>query len=397
MQQNNFKNSTRPVKASEEAKAKPKKPHFHQKHPKISLLIVALLITLIAGIIYYCLNQNKTVAPHQKTQKPAYYSALSGRKVNSKDKVHATTTCIMIENSAAARPQSGLEDAGVIYEAIAEGGISRFLALYQDRKPELVGPIRSVRMHFAEWAMPYHCSLAHVGGADDALKSVRHQDSFRDIDQFFNDGTYWRSRNRRAPHNVYSSFEKIDALNRDKNYDSSIYNGFARRDQKKTAKTNPKSKHKKASKDASKDQPVKTNLANLIDINLGADKTFNVHYQWDRKNNNYIRSYQNGTMHQSINLNGQSVQLRPDVVIAMAVDSVGRPGTNFSNFTTTGSGTAHIFQNGKVIKATWHKDSVQSELVFRNKKSKIIKLNRGQTWISAYPKNVGSIHYSQRD
>ena len=98
----------------------------------------------------------------------------------------------MIENSPDARPQSGIKQAGVVYEAIAEGGITRFLALYQEAKPGLIGPVRSVRMYYVDWAAPYNASIAHIGGSAAALAEVRNG-NYRDIDQFFNSGSYWRA------------------------------------------------------------------------------------------------------------------------------------------------------------------------------------------------------------
>ena len=107
----------------------------------------------------------------------------------------------MIENSPDARPQSGLKAAGVVYEAIAEGGITRFMALYQTSKPELIGPVRSLRMYYLDWFAPYSASIAHVGGSLNALTEAR-SGKYRDLDQFFNSQTYWRASDRYAPHNV---------------------------------------------------------------------------------------------------------------------------------------------------------------------------------------------------
>src|SRR5690606_9454884 len=79
-----------------------------------------------------------------------YYSPLTGELVANESDQTAPVTAVMIENSPDARPQSGLKDAGVVYEAIAEGGITRFLAIYQNKKPELIGPVRSLRMYYVD-------------------------------------------------------------------------------------------------------------------------------------------------------------------------------------------------------------------------------------------------------
>ena len=76
--------------------------------------------------------------------------------------------------------------AEVVYEAIAEGGITRFEAFYQQNKPQLIGPVRSVRPYYIDWAVPYQPSFAHVGGSAVALKEIRNG-KYRDLDQFFNE------------------------------------------------------------------------------------------------------------------------------------------------------------------------------------------------------------------
>ena len=395
---------TKESKRKEEKKKKPKKPNWFKRHKKTTIVLCFFLTLFLAATAAFVINklnrpEGNTVLKPEKSAVTHHYSALTGRKVDNKDAVHATTTCVMIENSTAARPQSGLEDAGVIYEAIAEGGISRFLTVFQDRKPTLVGPVRSVRLHFAQWGTPYHCTFAHVGGADDALQLVRSSNDIRDADQFFNDSYYWRSKTRQAPHNMYTNFEKIDQYNQAKNYTSSQYDGFARKtikikDVQKQLKKCAKLREK-ATTDATNNAEVTkkcSNLASLININLSSS-VFNPSYQYNSKDNTYYRSYQNGEKHLTVNKEGQESQLHPDVVIAIAVNAINRPGTEYDNFITTGEGKAHIFQNGTVQEATWVRESANDELSFKNAKGKIIKLNRGQTWITAYPANVGTVQY----
>jgi len=93
------------------------------------------------------------------------------------------TTAVMIENSTAARPQSGLDQAGVVFEAIAEGGITRFEAIYQDSQPAYLGPVRSVRPYYIQWALGFDAAIAHVGGSPEALSDIKTWNA-KDLDQF---------------------------------------------------------------------------------------------------------------------------------------------------------------------------------------------------------------------
>lgn len=297
-----------------------------------------------------------------------FYSRLTGREVSSAATITSAATCIMIENSPSARPQSGLNEAGVIYEAIAEGGITRFLAIFQEAKPNYIGPVRSVRLTFAELAKPYHCSIAHVGGSDNALQLIRNNSEFRDIDQFFNDKYYWRIRSRAAPHNVYTRFSMLDELNFNKGYRTSEFNGFARI-KPDTAPTKPET------------------TASTINVPMGS-ALYSPVYHYDANTNKYLRSYAQGGDHYSINEDNSKIRNAPDVVIAMKVTSISRSSeAAYADYVTTGSGDAHIFQNGGVISGRWTRNDTNSEIRFTDTNGNDIQLNRGQTWITLYPSN----------
>ena len=330
------------------------------------------LIVLAAGVASaaYLLTTPEKVdqAAVKITKKPAppapkFYSPLTGMLVKDEASTKQAVTAIMIENSPDARPQSGLKQAGVVYEAIAEGGITRFLALYQESKPQLIGPVRSVRMYYIDWAAPYNASIAHIGGSAAALAEVRNG-NYRDIDQFFNAAYYWRATDRYAPHNVYTSFEKLDALNAKKQYTSSTFTGFGRTDGK----------------------PVATPTAKSIDMTISS-AWYNTHYDYDPTTNTYPRSIGGQASNDR-----EEGRLAPAVVVAMRVNmsKIFEDGWR-ETITTTGSGSAVIFQNGTATEATWRKNSRSEQLEFIDAAGKPIALNRGQTWVTAVPNGTGNV------
>lgn len=338
------------------------------------IAIVLVIIAIIGGGVFLFLktgaSSTELDALETAEAKPdeIYYSRLTGKEVTNAETTTAATTCIMIENSPSARPQSGLNEAGVIYEAIAEGGITRFLAIFQEAKPSYVGPVRSVRLTFAELAKPYHCSIAHVGGSDNALNLIRNNSEFRDIDQFFNDKYYWRIRSRAAPHNVYTRFSMLDELNFNKGYRTSEYNGFAR-----------------VKPDTTPIAPE--TVASTINIPMGS-ATYSPTYTYNAETNKYLRSYAQGGEHYSISEDGTKIRNAPDVVVAMKVTSIARSSeAAYADYVTTGTGDAYIFQNGGVTSGRWTRDNVNSELRFTDTSGNDIQLNRGQTWITLYPSN----------
>ncbi len=269
----------------------------------------------------------------------------------------------MLENSPDARPQSGLKDAEIVYEAVAEGGITRFLALYQQRQPETIGPVRSLRMYYVDWLTPYNASVAHVGGSAAALQLVRNG-GYRDIDQFFNPNFYRRASDRFAPHNVYTSFSKLNELNAAKGYNSSEPKQF----------------------DRSEDEKEPAQDGTQINLSISGP-TYNSSYAYDAASKLYSRS-QAGAPH----ADREAGQIQAKVVVALRVDmqKVFEDGYRES-ITTTGSGQAIVFQNGHANTVSWHKDSREAQLRFTDAAGQSFKLARGTTWISAIPVSGGNV------
>ena len=339
-------------------------------HPKVSFGLVGIGILIFAGLTYAVATQLKTEfkeAPDIKITKRnvKYYSPLTGVKVKNEAATTQLVTAIMIENSPDARPHSGLKQAGVVYEAIAEGGITRYVALYQQDKPKLVGPVRSLRPYYLDWITPYNPSIAHVGGSAKALKAVRNS-KYRDIDQFFNPDTYWRASDRYAPHNVYTSFSRLDKLNKQKGFKTSNFKSFDRVDPK----------------------PAKKPDATNIKIDFSSPE-FNTKYIYNKNKNNYTR-YVGGEVHKD----REKGPITPTVVVAIEVSeqTFNEDGPR-ERITTTGSGKATILQNGTVIEAKWRKIAVDKPLELIDKAGKPIALVRGQTWIAAIPSGRGSVSW----
>lgn len=292
-----------------------------------------------------------------------YFSRLTGLPVVGREALNSPATCMMIENSPQARPQSGLHNAGVVYEAVAEGGITRFMAVFQEGElAELMGPVRSVRLYYAEWAKPYNCAIAHVGGADDALSLV-HGAGWRDADQFFNSGAYWRASSAQAPHNVYTNAERMKALNASKGWTNSEFAGLPRA--------------------VGGVLPTRSEApATAINIRISS-ALYNANYIYDAASNSYLRSHESGGAHMDRDVNGGLTQNAPKVVVAIMVEETRRPYSPYMNTVTTGTGVAHIFQNGEYIAASWTKAAVDSKLELTDSAGMPVVLVPGQVWISA--------------
>src|SRR5262249_8533531 len=122
---------------------------------------------------------------------------------------------VMIDNHPDAYPQTGLDRAAVVFEALAEFGVTRFMALYAPGiTPDApqIGPVRSTRLYFVQWAMGFHPLYAHAGGSPQGLELVQSTDQLINLDAQFdaNIPYFWRSSDRQAPHNLYTSSTKLE-------------------------------------------------------------------------------------------------------------------------------------------------------------------------------------------
>jgi hypothetical protein len=123
----------------------------------------------------------------------------------------------VIENIKAARPQSGLSQADIIFETLAEGGIPRCLALFQSHRVSDIGPIRSDRVYFNELASSLKLPFAHCGGSQTAIDQINNE-KLMSLNEMINGKYYWRIKTRKMPHNLYTSSDKLSELINKRDY-----------------------------------------------------------------------------------------------------------------------------------------------------------------------------------
>ena len=346
-----------------------KGPRFNwfKDHKRPVIVLGVLLLVVGGGLSAMLFRKEPAKKPVAKatpvaktapapTPPPPIFSPLTGMQV-LKESAERPVTAIMIENSPDARPQSGLLDAGVVFEAVAEGGITRFLTLFQEGQPGYIGPVRSVRPYYIDWMLPFDAAIAHVGGSKDALDMLKTLNA-KDLDQFKNAGAYKRITQRYAPHNVYTNMADLDALSKSKGYTTSKFTAFPRK----------------------ADTLAKTPTAASIDFNISS-ALYNVHYDYDPAKGDYKRS-EGGKPHID---EKSSVQLAPRVVIAIVVPfrSVKASDGYREQYDTIGSGKAFLFQDGNMQPGTWSKKDQGSQIVFTTDAGTPMEFNRGQTWITA--------------
>lgn len=278
------------------------------------------------------------------------------------DVANRHTLGVMIENHPDSRPQSGLADAGVVYEAQAEGGITRFLALFGPKLPEKAGPVRSARTYYLDWCLEYDCFYAHVGGNIDALDLIP-KIGIKDLDQFaIGTRAYAREPKKGVAieHTMFATVAKLYDMAKQKGWDQTGGQAAVSFKEDSAAKTRP--------------------AAQTIDIEISS-KQFNTSWAYDPTTNTYIRSM-GGTLHKD---GRTGEQIKSKVVVVQEVAS--RPIVTRINeqglvMTTVGEGKAKIYQDGVAVEGTWKKTSQKSRTVFYDATGTEVKFNAGQRWIT---------------
>jgi hypothetical protein len=368
------------VEAKDEAKEH-NSPHAPKKNRRFSLkfwenwtkkhwwIASAIAFVIIAGGVtgtLLALHYDKADAPaHHQTAKKStpvpkpvpLVSTLTGLPISSASVNQLPVTAVMIENSTFARPQSGLDQAGVVFEARAEGGITRFVALYQDSSPSYVGPVRSVRPYYLSWLLGFDAAVAHVGGSTEAIADLKAW-AVKNLDQEANGSYFTRITSRAAPHNVYTSIANLNALESKLGYGTSHYTGFTR----------------KAA------APATTPSVTSIDFNISS-AAYAVHYDYNAATNSYERS-EGGAPHMEVDQAGNKTQIAPKVVVALIMpESLEADGLHVQ-YGTIGSGPMYVFQDGNLEQGTWHKTANISQFTFTDAGGKTLALDAGQTWIT---------------
>jgi hypothetical protein len=284
---------------------------------------------------------------------------------------------VMVDDQVAARPQSGLSDADLIYQAPAEGGIPRYMLVFQAGDPPAVGPVRSSRRYFIGWAAEWRALYVHVGGAPNALRALRelHGDLVWDADEFRwggDPGYLWRIPERFSPHNVYSSGEKLRALADRVGADQPF--------------TDPAWTFKEPAGMAERPRGgsiVVPYLENRIT------------YSYDRASNRYLRATSSEKLQKDAGTD-RAIAPANVVVLFMGVAPLRDDGPSSTNekkhrleIDYIGQGRALVFRDGALVDATWSKaDDASPTLLLHASgtlKGTPVALVRGQIVIQVVP------------
>lgn len=349
-----------------------KKPNkikdFFSKYRKVFYVAIPVVIIGVGAALWvmYTPKTQKTDTSNNTTdtttpQPTTVADALTGEMVDPATAAKPVTA-VMIENSTDARPQSGLSQAGVVYEAIAEGGITRFMAIFQQPYPAIIGPVRSLRPYYLDWATEYDIPAVHAGGSQPALAKIG-PSGLKNVDALvYGTSYFYRATDRAAPHNLYTKTDMLANLIATLKFNTApTFKGLARKI----------------------DAPVATPTHTKIDITFGS-AAYNVGYQYDATSNSYKR-FNAGVASIDRNTSSQ-ITVKNVVVLAIPVSYGTQPdGKPMSDYALKGTGKAYVFIDGDVIVGTWSKTSDKSPTQILDSTGTAVKFNVGNTWYEAIP------------
>lgn len=297
---------------------------------------------------------------------------------------------VMIENHAESRPQSGLSFADVVYEAVAEGGITRFMGVFYCGVAAgnvNLAPVRSARAHFLPWVLEYDALYNHVGGAgkcNDDTVDVRAKAlcqigeyKIKDMDQFgISFPTCYRNYDRldhpvATEHTMVCLTDKLYKLAADRawtNVDSNGKSWDAQFEQWKF-------------KDSGKDSSGNVAAISYVAWK-GYEAQYGVRWEYDKTQNIYKR-FNGGAAHLDLETNEQLTAKNVVILFAKETGSVDIHAHILYN--NIGSGEAIFFMNGQATSGTWKKATKNARTKFYDKAGKEINFVPGVVWVSMLP------------
>ncbi|MFA6547329.1 MAG: DUF3048 domain-containing protein [Candidatus Magasanikbacteria bacterium] len=321
-----------------------------------NIFLVVFVVIVLLAVSYFIWQSFDHKISWKKFVTPpvVFYSSLDGLPVSSTQKVSSTVVGIMIDNHPYARPQSGLLSAKIVYEALVEGGITRYFAIFDsEQNVEKVGPVRSARSYFIDWLQEYGGLYMHCGGSPEALDRLRKESIF-DLNEMFRGAYFWRDDNKFAPHNLFTNSENWNkallAFPEDKN----IFNNTWQFGELSSS-----------------------SLEMVKNISIEYSSDYAVGWQYDENLKNYGR-YINGAVEQEnqINLTADSVVIQ--YVKSRVIDDYGR-----REITTDGQGDLRLLRDGVMARGIWKKENGRTR--FYDNAGQELNLKAGKIWVQVVP------------
>jgi len=353
---------------------------FKKRFFLIGILLTFTLLLLVSS----CFNTSKKEKRKDKIPRASITCPICGRKLEQ-SLGERKPVAIKIENDPLARPQSGLDKACLVYEELTEGGITRFLAIFLCNNADPVGPVRSARTADIDLVYPFGAYFSHCGGGRPILEQIKSSGIF-DLDELSYPDLYWRSRDRKAPHNLYTSTERLEK------FGNSIYANktsigkpfsFLSSSEEERIIRETESLRESGKKEVSQGRGG-FELVNAVEIPFA--KPCDVRYVYDSKTRSFLR-FMSGAPH--IERTSEKQISVSTVIVQYVTESPSGlkdvRGADTPDLGVVGSGDAEVFTLGILRRGTWVKNSREEHTRFFDSDGNVIKIKKGPIWIELVP------------
>lgn len=261
---------------------------------------------------------------------------------------------VMIDNNPEARPQAGISKASYVIEAEVEGGITRYLAIFTSTDlPDKIGPVRSARPYFVDWANEFSAVYTHCGGSPEALVKIT-RDGIVDLNQYYKGNLFWRSTDRVAPHNLYTSKELLDEFLSGKDLDEGKYFPYT---------------FKKEADFNERPEQHEINITYRL-------RGFHVNWVYDKDQNDYVR-FVSGQEYKDTE--GDTVRAKN--IIIQTADAKVLDSKLRIEMDIIGEGGAVACFDGSCTEGSWKKKTSSARTRFYSEGGQEFEYNPGITWV----------------
>ena len=303
-------------------------------------------------------------AQSQEAEEPKQEEKKEAEIFNGDDRPIA----VMIDNHKGAWPQAGLNKTYLVYEIIVEGGETRLMALFKGQDVDVIGPVRSSRHYFLDYAMENDAIYAHYGWSPKAKNDISSFGINNINGIYYGKPTFWRISAKKAPHNAMTSTKTILDAAKKKGY-------------KTTSTATSVLKY-------AFEEVELTDGKKATEIKIPHSYMQNVTYKYDTKTKRYTR-YARGVLQKDYTT-GKSVTTK-NIIIMFANNSQLQDGTakDRQNLHNIGTFDGYYITNGKAIKIKCKKENRRSKTIYTNATTgEVIEVNDGNTWINICPKSA---------
>jgi len=297
-----------------------------------------------------------------QTPAPTELAPLRGTVVPAGSLAHPSLA-VKIDNHEAARPQIGLERADIVFEELVEGGLTRYVGIWQSDIPDLLGPVRSIRPMDPDIISPFGGIVAYSGGQQEFVDMMKATPVVNAVFDYDRTGLFYRIGTRSAPHNVIVKAKTLVGR----------YPKLA-----KPAQQFAYAPSVQASSAAVEGKPIRF-------INSRFSTSRWPGWTWNAKSNAYLRSQEGRPDRDS-----SGAQLKSINVVILRV-GISRQYGYVPKTVMIGSGVAWVSTGGQTVHARWSKRSKTAPIRLVDDNGVTIHLAAGNTWIELVPVNEGSV------